>query len=185
MDLRVIKSQKAITDAFLEIRTKKELRKITVKEICEKAMINKSTFYSHYNDIYDLSDKVESEIIISIVNSITHPEYIVDNPSAFSTEMMNIIYQRKETLETVFSGDRKSCLVCKISDTLRETIHQRYPQTKNNVKFSVALDYMIYGMYYAFEENLKTFKENSNEVVETLMQITNMTGKFARQCAND
>ena len=59
MDIRVIKSKKAINDAFLLLRAKKELKKITVKELCEKAMVNKSTFYSHYNDIFDLEDKIE------------------------------------------------------------------------------------------------------------------------------
>ncbi len=40
MDKRIIKSKENIKNAFIELRTKKELRKITVKELCEKANIN-------------------------------------------------------------------------------------------------------------------------------------------------
>ncbi|EKC69722.1 TetR family HTH transcriptional regulator [human gut metagenome] len=40
----------------------KPLEKITVKELCESARINKSTFYAHYKDIYDLSDAMEEEV---------------------------------------------------------------------------------------------------------------------------
>lgn len=40
--------------AFLEILEKKELPYITVKEICEKAGVNRSTFYLHYETIRDL-----------------------------------------------------------------------------------------------------------------------------------
>lgn len=40
--------------AFLEILEKKEFAYITVKEICEKAGVNRSTFYLHYETIADL-----------------------------------------------------------------------------------------------------------------------------------
>ena len=52
MDLRVEKTRKSIINAFIALRAKKPLEKITIKELCEKAMINKSTFYSHNADIY-------------------------------------------------------------------------------------------------------------------------------------
>ena len=46
--------------AFLEILEKKELPYITVKEICEKAGVNRSTFYLHYETIRDfLAESVE------------------------------------------------------------------------------------------------------------------------------
>ena len=51
MDLRVEKTERGIKNAFIELRSKKPLEKITIKELCELACINKSTFYSHYRDI--------------------------------------------------------------------------------------------------------------------------------------
>lgn len=44
MDLRVAKTKNAIINSFLSIRAKKPLEKITVRELCQMAMINKSTF---------------------------------------------------------------------------------------------------------------------------------------------
>ena len=63
MDLRIEKTRNSIVNTFLELRSKKDLEKITVKELCEKAQINKSTFYSHYHDIYDLSEHLEDEVV--------------------------------------------------------------------------------------------------------------------------
>ena len=74
MDLRVEKTEKGIKNAFIELRSRKPLEKITIKELCESAQINKSTFYSHYKDIYDLSDHLEEEVVASITNSVSHPE---------------------------------------------------------------------------------------------------------------
>ena len=48
MDIRIEKTEKAIRNAFLELRAAKPLEKITVRELCSLACINKSTFYSHY-----------------------------------------------------------------------------------------------------------------------------------------
>ena len=63
MDIRIEKTERAIRNAFLELRAAKPLEKITVKELCSLACINKSTFYSHYEDIYALSQMLESETI--------------------------------------------------------------------------------------------------------------------------
>jgi len=54
MDLRVEKTKGSIVNAFLSLRARKPLEKITVKELCQLARINKSTFYTHYSDIFAL-----------------------------------------------------------------------------------------------------------------------------------
>ena len=48
MDLRIEKTERAIKNAFIELRAIKPLEKITVKELCAEACIKKSPFYSHY-----------------------------------------------------------------------------------------------------------------------------------------
>ena len=47
MDIRIEKTRQSIINAFIELRSHKELERITIKELCEKAQINKSTFYAH------------------------------------------------------------------------------------------------------------------------------------------
>ena len=48
MDLRVKKTERAIRKAFYELMLEKPIPKITVKELAERAEINKTTFYAHY-----------------------------------------------------------------------------------------------------------------------------------------
>ena len=67
MDIRVEKTRQSIINAFIELRSHRELERITIKELCERARINKSTFYSHYQDIYHLSDTLETEVVVSIM----------------------------------------------------------------------------------------------------------------------
>ena len=51
-------SKKKIEKIFVQLLQEKELNKISVTEICEKANINRSTFYANYLGVYDLADKV-------------------------------------------------------------------------------------------------------------------------------
>ena len=66
IDRRALKTRKAICSAFSQLLAEKELHKITVQEIADKADVNRVTFYKHYLDVYDLYDKIEQETLIEM-----------------------------------------------------------------------------------------------------------------------
>lgn len=58
------KTRTAIKKVFAEMLSeKKQLDKIKVKELCERANISRGTFYSHYDDIYSVAEDFENELI--------------------------------------------------------------------------------------------------------------------------
>lgn len=48
--------------AILELIHSMPLEKITVRLLCEKAGVNRSTFYAHYMDLYDMLEQMESRM---------------------------------------------------------------------------------------------------------------------------
>ncbi len=60
-DARVRYTKMRIRDAFLTCLRQKPVNKITVKELCDMAEINRATFYSHYKDPFDLLEQLERE----------------------------------------------------------------------------------------------------------------------------
>ncbi len=66
-----MKTKEDITLAFWKIYAEKKIEKISVRELCQKAGYNRSTFYSYYKDIYDLFDK-ETDKMISLVKEEFH-----------------------------------------------------------------------------------------------------------------
>lgn len=52
-DLRVQKTTKALMDAFTQLLIEKRFEDITVREICDRSMVRRATFYTHYTDKYD------------------------------------------------------------------------------------------------------------------------------------
>jgi len=62
-DKRYIKNEKLIRDTFMGILSEKKFSEITIAELCEKCLISKTTFYSHYENIDDLLLKLISELL--------------------------------------------------------------------------------------------------------------------------
>lgn len=76
-DLRVIKTRAVIKKTLIEIMSEKEISKITVSELCEKAKINRKTFYRHYSEIADVTAELENETFEEISESFRN-ESILD-----------------------------------------------------------------------------------------------------------
>jgi AcrR family transcriptional regulator len=61
-------TRKALADSLIELMKDKPFVKITIRELCEKADINRTTFYAHYQDQYDLLKQIEEETLGYIEN---------------------------------------------------------------------------------------------------------------------
>ena len=61
-DVRVIKTKVNIRRVFIEMLYKKNFEKISVQDILDAAMINRSTFYKYYDSKYDLAQKLIDEV---------------------------------------------------------------------------------------------------------------------------
>lgn len=83
MDLRIKKTERAIRRAFYELVQTKPIEKITVKELSERAEINKTTFYSHYESIYDLLKTLEQEVLDLVIEHLDSIQILFDNPRTF------------------------------------------------------------------------------------------------------
>lgn len=59
---RVTETKEKIRDAFFELYGSKKIEKISIRDITDKAQLNRSTFYMYYRDIYDLLEKMENEV---------------------------------------------------------------------------------------------------------------------------
>ena len=53
-DARIRYTQRILKESFLTLLKQKPVNKITVKEVCEIAELNRATFYAHYSDCFAL-----------------------------------------------------------------------------------------------------------------------------------
>lgn len=69
-DQRTRITKKLVRESFLALLSKKNIRHITVKEICEMAQVNRGTFYKYYLDVYDLKEQIENEFLREFADSV-------------------------------------------------------------------------------------------------------------------
>ena len=62
-DRRVKRTRRLLQGALAELMTQKKFREITVQDITDRADVNRSTFYLHYQDTYDLLLQIEDGLI--------------------------------------------------------------------------------------------------------------------------
>lgn len=93
IDARVRYTRMIIEQSFFELLQQKPISKITVTELCEKAQINRATFYKHYLDVPDLLEKIEEELFRQIREAFSAKQVEV---KSFLLEMLNYTYREKE-----------------------------------------------------------------------------------------
>lgn len=101
MDARIRYTKMVIKDAFIALLQETSISKITVKAICEKAMINRATFYKYYDNPFDLMKKMETELMDHLQDEIVSLEK-PDLPKIFQLILCDI-KEQKELYLTLFS----------------------------------------------------------------------------------
>ena len=162
------KSVRYIINAFIELRAKRPIEKITITELCEKADINKSTFYAYFKDIYDLSDQLEEQVMQRILTSLSSPSLITSDPSLLTRELMTAFQANNSLISILFSDSRSSLLPEKIERSLKELYYSQNPGKKGDIETDITLTYKIYGAYYAFYKN----DYNEAEKIDIICRLT-------------
>lgn len=119
-DRRVIKTRKAIHNAFVELVTTKDVRDITVRDIARHADINRKTFYNHYNDIGELIDEMENEIIMAFDEAMEGIDLseALENPEEVCRRLLAICCSLSDICSHLMKLEYNGEMVCKISDAL-------------------------------------------------------------------
>lgn len=70
-----IRSRRLIRKAYTALLKEKELSKITVTDIVNRADINRATFYAHYPDVRGVTEEIENEIIAKMMDVLKNFEF--------------------------------------------------------------------------------------------------------------
>ena len=67
-DARIRYTQSVLKQALLSFLKEKPINKITVKEVCERAGLNRATFYARYSDCFALLEGIEEDQLEAFCN---------------------------------------------------------------------------------------------------------------------
>lgn len=108
-DLRYKKTENLIIQSFFELMDEVGLKKINVAMIVEKAGINRSTFYAHYIDKFDLLEKTENQLLDQwySIGETVPSEAFADEPSG----KIRLNQYMKECVDYLYKNGQKFSLL--------------------------------------------------------------------------
>ena len=79
VDYRIRITKQTIRENLVPLMKEYHISRISIKMLCERAGINRSTFYAHYKDVYDLLDQIQKEIIEEVSAHISDNAFVEQN----------------------------------------------------------------------------------------------------------
>ena len=137
-DLRVIKTRKLIYQTLLELMKEKTFEEIKVSDICSKAMINRSTFYAHYEDKYELlvdflsnlKEEFARELSESCKENLSIREYYIRLISLF----LDHIDSKRDVYNSIMVNNRSSIMMDILLSVVNDDILKRFKENDINLK---------------------------------------------------
>ena len=132
-DLRVKKTQRALMDSFLELLKTKNFSQITVQDLCDRAMVRRSTFYRHYSDKYDLLNQVLANFFNSLHESHLDNLLVKEPKTYFENIVRETLYfliENRDTIQSVFT-------MAYYDEITRIVYNQLYKGVERQVNFDI------------------------------------------------
>lgn len=104
MDLRFVKTERLIEDTYLSLR-KRLRRPVKVRELCEAALINKTTFYAHYETMEALHAHICQKEVGRIVEGCPHIDAAFSDTGSFVKSLVAAMQSSSPVMEALFYGD--------------------------------------------------------------------------------
>lgn len=179
VDRRTIKTKRAMHNALVALASVKPINKITVKELTEKADVNRKTFYSHYSSIEDVLNEIEDEILKKIsavfkeaygnANVIENPYYLFQSINvALNTDM--------EFYKSYICSGAGNLVKIKVKNLVKqegiELLKNVLPVSPEKVE--ILMEYVASGVIALY---ISWFK---NEINISLEDVAHLCGTLAR-----
>lgn len=162
-DRRVIKTKRAIRNAFAALIAEKDLNDITIKDISDVADINRKTVYNYYGGIHEILDEIENELVSSfekVIQEIDFPRNL-ENPNKIFETLTDVINGDMEFYSRLMKIDANSHLVRKIVSALKIRVKQTLAQqlSADKKKIELIADFITSGMLSAYQSWFNSGRE--------------------------
>ena len=175
-DLRVKKTKNALYNTLMELMKTKSFEEIKVSDICNEALINRSTFYAHYNDKYELLKDAIDNLKNSLIEEL-NKNVKTSNTKEYYLEMISIllnhIEEKRNIYQQIMLNNRNSIMVDILYDVLDHDITSKIKKTKSEkipgeiiAKFYIGA---VFNVGLIFLKNEK--KYSKQEILEYLNRL--------------
>lgn len=182
-DLRVIRTKHNIKEAFLSLLEKKGFEAITIKDITDRGMMNRGTFYAHYLDKYDLMDQLKNSLleemttiidnnIEEVFNDVNHQQ-LDNDPYDVSVKMIEYINQEHQLFNILLVKQGDYQFQKDLKSIIMKVIEKNFIHLNRNDNFDYIASYITSANLGVIQRWLELDrKESPIEIAQTIAMIT-------------
>ncbi|GAF65583.1 putative transcriptional regulator [Bacillus sp. TS-2] len=176
-DIRSLRTRQFIINSFTELLEKKDFNKIKISDITSGAMINRSTFYRHFLDKYDLLQKLTKEDLMkNVIQELSHHK-------DFNEEMLKNVflsitkYHMSHRCQRSQDMELEAILKKELEQIIFQALLKKYPNEDHKRLRIIAtmLSWMIYGASMDWKQNSskspEDYYEYANSSIRQLINI--------------
>lgn len=169
-------TQRNFQDAFWLLYEKKSIDKITVKDICNLAGYNRSTFYQYYADVYDVLHKLEKQLLDEVDEFVV---YLVEQANNFDASqalkaILEIFAHLNKYITVLLGPHGDTEFTRKVVENLKPIWIKYFFKTEQYTAAEVDLlmEYYISGLLSMYQ---KWFCDNNGVSIERIIQLSYQT----------
>ncbi|MBD8973043.1 MAG: TetR/AcrR family transcriptional regulator [Clostridiales bacterium] len=186
VDRRVRKTRAQLRAGLARLMQKKNIREITVTELVDEVDINRSTFYLHYEDIYQMLESIEQEIMEEIRLSITsnpiEPLTSTDKAQSFLVHIFTYLEENREFCKALLGPHGDMAFVEQteklVAETVFESLTNQFPKTTPDLLYTYS--FCLTGLVGMLKSWLSAESPESPQYMADLTHklFTNITRDF-------
>ena len=166
MDKRIIRTKRAIRSAFLELRKEQPLEEIKVIDICALSVINKTTFYKYYTDIFDLNSAIENEVFAAFMADFKASKALFTDTREYIKSMNDALNKQGNIFHTLFS-DRVDMFFSMLERSMKGYYLESPPENFSVLK----TDFILAGVIHTFKEMQLNRNYDLDHLIQELEEI--------------
>lgn len=180
---RVALTKKLLQQAIVKLIDREDVAKITVLELCQRAGINRSTFYKHYGCPHEVVTELEEEIIKGLENAFRE-KFANSSPSVGAAVecFCSYLFDHRTTVKALFKNPfTNQEFLQRLNRQFNNQliVKQKLLQGTGSRGELLLSTYFNYGFYYLVREwLLDDVAMTPHEIGDLIQQIKAITRKW-------
>lgn len=149
-DRRVRRTRKLLTQALTELMQQKQIKEISVRELTERADMNRGTFYLYYKDIFDMLEQIEDEMFqqLNAIVALHENEDVTRQTMPILKDLFHFIQDHQEMCRLLLSPNGDMSFLHRLNEVVREKCLHFYQVAEPNGTegdFDYRYSFMVFG----------------------------------------
>ncbi|HDG8499615.1 TPA: TetR/AcrR family transcriptional regulator [Staphylococcus aureus] len=185
-DLRVVRTKQNIKKAFIDLLEEKGFDAISIKDITERGMMNRGTFYAHYLDKYDLLDQLKQSLIDKMTEIIDqHIDTVIEaldintiqqSPQNVSVKMIEFINQEHRLFHILLVKQGDYAFQMDMKQIIQRVIESNFEVGKRNTNFDYISAYITSANIGILQQWLHKGRQESPEIIAQMIATITLNG---------